>query len=156
MIPLLSSSQSIYKGVVGDKEIVATKDSIGEVYLHMHIETAKLLLVDVLDYEYIVDTVIPMYKKADLLNNQKITLQVSKIQELQLQSNNCEKQVKELNNILDNLKKIGAFKDLTIENVERQVKIERLKKGLGFTGAAIGGIGVGFTIGYFYNQLANW
>ena len=83
MIPLLSSSQSIYKGVVGDKEIVATKDSTGEVYLHMHIETAKLLLVDVLDYEYIVDTVIPTYKKADLLNNQKITLQLSKIQELQ-------------------------------------------------------------------------
>lgn len=155
MIPLLSSSQSIYRGVVGDKEIVATKDSTGEVYLHMHIETAKLLLVDVLDYEYIVDTVIPMYKKADGLNNQTITLQLSKIEELQLQSDNCEAQKKELEGILGNLKKIGAFKDLTIENVEKQVKLERLKKGLGFAGAAIGGIGVGFTVGYFYNQLTN-
>ena len=36
-----------------------------------------------------------------------------------------------------------------------EIELERLKKGLGFAGAAIGGIGVGFTVGYFYNQLTN-
>ena len=153
MIPFLSSSQTIYRGVVGDKEIVATKDSTGEVYLHMHINTAKLFLVDLLDYEYIIDTIIPKYEIADSLNNQIITLQLSKIEELQSQSDNCEIQKEELNKILVNLRKIGSFKDLTIENAENQVHKEKIKKGLGFTGAGLGGIGLGFTIGYFYSKI---
>lgn len=153
MIPLLSNSQTIYKGVIKDKEIVATQDSLGEVYLHMHINTAKLLLVDLLDYEFITDSVIPKYKLADSLNNNLITLQVSKIIELQTQSDNCEEQNKQLSTVIENLKQIGSFKDLTIENVENKVKIEKLKKVLGFTGAGIGGVGLGFAIGYFYSIL---
>jgi hypothetical protein len=150
MIPLLSSSQTIYREEIKGREIIATEDSSGEVYLHMHIETAKILLVDILDYEFIVDSIIPNYKLRDSLNSNLITLQVSKIEELQSQSDNHKQQNEQLWVVIDNLKKISGFKDLTIDNAESKINLERIKKTLGFVGAGIGGVAVGAVAAYIY------
>jgi len=155
MIPLLSSSQNIYREEIKGREVIATVDSSGEVFLHMNIETAKILLVDILDYEFIVDSVIPNYKLRDSLNNNLITLQVSKIEELQTQSDNYKEQNVQLWAVIDNLKKIGGFKDLTIENAESKIKIERIKKTLGFICAGVGGIAVGAVAAYIYVKFVD-
>lgn len=155
MIPLLSSSQNIYREEIKGREIIATEDSTGEVYLHMHIETAKLLLVDILDYEFIVDSIIPNYKLRDSLNSDLITLQVSKIEELQTQSDNHKQQNEQLWAVINNLKKISGFKDLTIDNAESKINLERIKKTLGFVGAGIGGVAVGAVAAYIYVKFAD-
>ena len=140
MTPLLVNSQSIYKGEIKRGEILGTKDSIGNIYIHMHIEDAKIFLTDLLDYELIVDSILPAYEEKDSLQTSAITLNMQKITELQKQS-------LKLKGILNNLEEIGTFKDLTIENVEKQVKKEKLKKTLGFIGSGLGGIGIGIVVG---------
>jgi len=147
MTPLLVNSQSIYNGEIKRGEILGTKDSIGNIYIHMHIEDAKIFLTDLLDYELIVDSILPEYEKRDSLQTSAITLNIHKITELQKQSELCEEQNLKLKRILNNLEEIGTFKDLTIENVEKQVKKEKLKKTLGFIGSGLGGIGIGIVVG---------
>tara|TARA_R110000868_G_scaffold145027_1_gene364852 strand:- start:2132 stop:2488 length:357 start_codon:yes stop_codon:yes gene_type:complete len=115
----------------------------------MHVEDARLILTDLLDYELIVDSILPEYENRDSLQTKAITLNLSKIMELQLQSSNCDKQLDNLNAIIDNVKEIGGFKDLTIENVEKRVKQEKIKKGLALGGGTVGGVGLGIIIGFF-------
>jgi len=104
--------------------IIGTADSAGNMYLHMHIEDAKIFLTDLLDCELIVDSILPGYTKRASLQTSAITLNIKKIKELQKQSELCDEQNLRLQGILNNLEEIGTFKDLTIENVEKQVRGE--------------------------------
>lgn len=165
MIPLLGNSQSISKGErlrgeyrtssastymrdIPRGTIIGTADSAGNMYLHMHIEDAKIFLTDLLDYELIVDSILPGYTKRASLQTSAITLNIKKIKELQKQSELCDEQNLRLQGILNNLEEIGTFKDLTIENVEKQVRREKLKKTFGFIGAGLGGLAAGIIVGF--------
>lgn len=162
-MPLLGSSQGISRGELRNTKgnpitytdsiprgtLIGTTDKAGNLYLHMHVEDARLILTDLLDYELIVDSILPEYENRDSLQTKAITLNLSKIMELQLQSSNCDKQLDNLNAIIDNVKEIGGFKDLTIENVEKRVKQEKIKKGLALGGGTVGGVGLGIIIGFF-------
>ena len=77
-MPLLVNSQNTSKDVKGEfrKEqnltymdsiprgtLIGTVDSFGNKYIHMHIEDAKIFLTDLLDYELIIDSVLPEYER---------------------------------------------------------------------------------------------
>jgi len=162
-MPLLANSQSISKGEFRETTenpitytdsiprgtVIGTTDTAGNLYLHMHVEDAKLILTDLLDYELIVDSILPEYERNDSLHTKAIVLNIAKIKELQLQSDNQVEQLKNLNSIIDNVKEIDGFKDLTIENAKDVIKKEKIKKGLALGGGIGGGVGLGIIIGFF-------
>lgn len=162
-MPLLANSQGISKGdfrgtpdnpitytdSIPRGTLIGTTDALGNLYLHMHVEDAKLILTDLLDYELIVDSILPEYERKDSLHNRVITLNLTKIAELQLQSDNQKEQLKNLNAIIDNVKEINGFKDLTVENAKKAVKTEKIKKGLALGGGTLGGVGLGIILGFF-------
>ena len=141
--------ESIYNGTIERGTIIGTVNKDGDILIHMHIDDARILLTDVLDYEYVMDTVLPELKSREAVYDSIIAISVEKVVELQFQSDNCEKQNKNLNGILDNIRQIGSFKDLTIDNAEKAVASEKLKKGLAFGGGTLGGVGLGILIGFF-------
>jgi hypothetical protein len=129
--------------------MVGTVDSSGNLYIHMHVEDAKIFLHDLLDYELLVDSVIPQYEKEAALHNDAIFLNVGIIEELQRKHAASEQQITKLTKMLANLREIGGFKDMTIEQAEKAVKKEKIKKGFGIAGAGLGGVGIGIILGGF-------
>jgi len=113
------------------------------------VEDARLILTDLLDYELIVDSIMPAYESRDSIQQKAITINLSKIAELQFQSENCEEQKLKLEGLIANIREIGGFKDLTIENAKDVIKKEKIKKGLAFGGGTLGGVGLGILIGFF-------
>lgn len=166
MIPLLSNSQSIsneekikgdyrtehtltYMDSIPRGTMIGTADSAGNMYIHMHIEDAKIFLTDLLDYELLVDSVLPEYEREAALHSQAIFINIEKIKRLQSKNNASEQQVKNLEKTIENLREIGGFKDMSIEEAKKKVKKEQIKKGLGIGGGALGGVAVGVIIGFF-------
>lgn len=160
MMPLLVSSQSISNGELRETSnphtyadsiprgtLIGTVNNLGELILHLHVEDARLLLTDLLDYELIVDSIMPEYEHRDSTQKKAITLNLAKIAELQLQSKNCKEQKEKLEGLIANIREIGGFKDLTIDNAKDVIKKEKIKKGLAFGGGITGGIGLGILIG---------
>jgi len=129
--------------------IVATADVDGNMYIHMHIEDAKIFLTDLLDYEILVDSVLPEYEREADLHNHAIFLNIGKIKKLQSKNNASDKQIENLEKFISNLQEIGGFKDMTIEEAEKAVKKEKIKKGLGIGGGTLGGVGLGIIMGFF-------
>ena len=161
-MPLLGSTQSISNGELRETSnpttytdsiprgtLIGTVNSIGELILHLHVEDARVLLTDLLDYELIVDSIMPEYENRDSIQKTAITINLSKIGELQLQSDNCIEQKRLLEGLIENIREIGGFKDLTIDNAKDVIKKEKLKKGLAFGGGTLGGVGLGILIGFF-------
>jgi len=132
--------------------IIATSDANGDMYLHMHIEDAKIFLTDLLDYELIVDSVLPQYVREAALHNHAIFLNIGKIKKLQSKNNASEGQIKNLEDRLDNLEEITGYKDMTIEEAKKAIKKEKLKKGLGIGGGALGGLLLGVIIGVLMSR----
>ena len=132
--------------------LIGTVDSFGNKYIHMHIEDAKIFLTDLLDYELIIDSVLPEYEREAGLHSHAIFLNIGKIKRLQSKHSASEQQIKNLEDYIDNLQEIGGFKDMTIEEAEKAVKKEKVKKGLALGGGTLGGVGLGIIIGFF---LAN-
>jgi hypothetical protein len=118
----------------------------------MHVEDAVLLLDDILDYELIVDSILPSYERNDSIHKELIKLDLSKIRQLQITNDAQVSQISNLESIIKNVNEIKTFKDVTIDNAKSLVRKERIKKGLGIMAAGVGGIGVGFTIGYILSR----
>jgi len=162
MMPLLVSSQSISNGELRETNnphtyadsiprgtLIGTVNNLGELILHLHVEDARLLLTDLVDYELIVDSIMPEYESRDSIQRTAITINLSKIGELQLQSENYQEQKLKLEALIGNIREIGGFKDLTIDNAETLIKKEKIKKGLALGGGISGGVGLGILIGVF-------
>lgn len=129
--------------------IIGTVDAEGEMYIHMHVEDAKIFLTDLLDYELLVDSVLPEYEREADLHSHAIWLNIGKIKRLQSKNNASDKQIANLEKFIVNLQEIGGFKDMTIEEAEKAVKKEKIKKGLALGGGTLGGVGLGIIIGFF-------
>jgi hypothetical protein len=99
-----------------------------------------------------VDSILPRYEYEDSLHKELIKLDLASIRELQITNNAQTRQIDNLEGIIKNLNEIKTFKDVTIDNAKSLVRKERIKKGLGIIAAGVGGIGVGFTIGYFISR----
>ena len=124
-------SQTILRGEV--KEII---NSDGDVLVVMHLEDARIILNDLLEYE-IVDSLLTVYKEKDSLNTNTISLQKDIIFKLVEKSDNQQSQINNFQKILDNNKQIIQYKDDTIKHQKKEIRKQKLQKILGFSGSVI-------------------
>ena len=124
-------SQTILRGEV--KEII---NSDGDVLVVMHLEDARIILNDLLEYE-IADSLLTVYKEKDSLNTNTISLQKDIIFKLVEKSDNQQSQINNFQKILDNNKQIIQYKDDTIKYQKKEIRKQKLQKILGFSGSVI-------------------
>ena len=124
-------SQTILRGEV--KEII---NSNGDVLVVMHLEDARIILNDLLEYE-IADSLLTVYKEKDSLNTNTISLQKDIIFKLVEKSDNQQSQINNFQKILDNNKQIIQYKDDTIKHQKKEIRKQKLQKILGFSGSVI-------------------
>jgi hypothetical protein len=107
----------------------------GDTLVIMNHKDAKVLLEDVLHYEYS-DSLLAVYKDRDSLNTNIITFQKEAIVKLAIKETNFETIIANLNKVITNKKTEVALKDETIEAQEKEIKKQKRQKVL----AIIGGI----------------
>lgn len=129
---LQSSCQAILK----EERIRVIINQKGDTLVEMHYQDAKILLEDVLHYEY-TDSLLIEYKKRDSLNGKKITLQKSKIDALNQKTQNLEEMVSNFENIIRNKDKEIALKEDEITSLKKEVVKQKILKVVGFSTAVI-------------------
>jgi len=102
----------------------------------MSLSDVKLILSDLLEYE-ITDSLLNVYVERDSLNSEKIILKDSIIEKLELQNKNKDEIIKNLNDIITNKIKEIDYKDLTIEEQQKEINKQRNLKRLGFVGSVV-------------------
>ncbi len=124
-------SQTISRGEI--QEIV---NSNGDTLVIMHLEDARIILNDLLEYE-IVDSLLTVYKEKDSLNTNAISLQKDVIFKLVEKSDNQQTQIDNFQSILDHKNEEIALKEDTINQQKKEIRKQKFFKLVGFTGAII-------------------
>lgn len=129
-LPSLSQSISIEDRV----ETFVTEK--GDTLVVMHYEDARVLLEDVLHYEY-ADSLLTVYKERDSLNLKTVALQKEVLMTMGQEKEN-------LQTIIDNLNEILANKDAevellndTIKQQKKEIRKQKFLKIIGFTGSIV-------------------
>ena len=128
------SSQNIS---IGDSRVKTFITQKGDTLVIMCHNDARLLLEDVLHYEYS-DSLLNIYKVRDSLNTNSITIQKEAIIKLSQKGLNFEAIIENLNKLIANKDSEVALKDDTIKEQKKEIKKQKLYKVLGI----IGGIGL--------------
>tara|TARA_R110001583_G_scaffold2725_31_gene19220 strand:+ start:472 stop:810 length:339 start_codon:yes stop_codon:yes gene_type:complete len=102
----------------------------------MHLEDARIILNDLLEYE-IVDSLLTVYKEKDSLNTNTISLQKDVIFKLAEKSENQQSQIDNFQTLLDNSKKVIEYKNDTIDQQKKEIRKQKFQKLLGFTGSVL-------------------
>ena len=129
MLPI--HSQTISRG-----EVKETVNSNGDTLVIMHLEDARIILNDLLEYE-IADSLLTVYKTKDTLNTNTITLQKDVIVKLTQKSENQDLQLNNFESILSNKDKELQYKDETIKAQKKEIRKQKFLKILGFAGSVI-------------------
>ena len=124
-------SQTISRG-----EIKETINSKGDTLVIMHLEDARVILNDLLEYE-IVDSLLTVYKEKDSLNTNTISLQKDVIFKLVEKSENQQYQIENFKEVLDNKNEELGFKEDTIKQQKKEIRKQKLLKLAGFTSSII-------------------
>ena len=124
-------SQTISRG-----EIKETVNSNGDTLVIMHLEDARVILNDLLEYE-VVDSLLTVYKEQDSLNTSKIEIQKDIIFKLVEKNDNQQTQIDNFQQILDNLKSEIVLKEDTIKQQKKEIRKQKLLKLTGFTSSII-------------------
>ena len=124
-------SQNISRG-----EIKETVNLNGDTLVIMHLEDARVILNDLLEYE-VVDSLLTVYKEKDSLNTSKISIQKNIIFKLVEKNDNQQTQINNFQQILDNLKSEIVLKEDTIKQQKKEIRKQKLLKLTGFTSSII-------------------
>ncbi len=124
-------SQTISRG-----EIKETVNSNGDTLVIMHLEDARVILNDLLEYE-IVDSLLTVYREKDSLNTNAISLQKDVIFKLMEKSDNQQNQIDNFQSILDHKNEEIALKEDTIKQQKKEIRKQKFFKLVGFTGSII-------------------
>ena len=108
----------------------------GDTLITMRIEDAKLILIDILNYQ-IADSIISQYEAKDKESSKVITLQKNAIDKLYNQLANDELRISALEGVIKNKDEEIAFKDDVIKKQKREIRKQKALKILGFSGAII-------------------
>jgi len=128
---LPTHSQTILRG-----EIKETVNSNGDTLVIMHLEDARVILNDLLEYE-IVDSLLTTYKEKDSLNGETISIQKDIIFKLVEKNDNQQYQIDNFKEVLDNKNKELGFKEDTIKEQKKEIRKQKLLKLAGFTSTII-------------------
>lgn len=124
-------SQTISRG-----EIKETINSNGDTLVIMHLEDARIILNDLLEYE-IADSLLAVYKEQDSLNKETITLQKDVIFKLVEKSENQQYQIENFQEVLDNKNAELNMREDTIKQQKKEIRKQKLLKLAGFTTSII-------------------
>ena len=124
-------SQTISRGEI--KEII---NSNGDTLVIMHLEDARIILNDLLEYE-IADSLLAVYKEQDSLNKETITLQKDIIFKLVEKSENQQYQIENFKEVLDNKNAELNMREDTIKQQKKEIRKQKLLKLAGFTTSII-------------------
>ena len=124
-------SQTISRGEI--KEII---NSNGDTLVIMHLEDARIILNDLLEYE-IADSLLAVYKEQDSLNKETITLQKDVIFKLVEKSENQQYQIENFQEVLDNKNAELNMREDTIKQQKKEIRKQKLLKLAGFTTSII-------------------
>lgn len=124
-------SQTILKG-----EVRETINSNGDTLVIMHLEDARIILNDLLEYE-VVDSLLTVYKEKDSLNTNTISLQKDIIFKLVEKNDNYQTQIDNFQSVLDNLNKELDYREDTIDQQRKEIRKQKLLKLAGFTSSII-------------------
>jgi hypothetical protein len=108
----------------------------GDTLVEMHYNDAKILLEDVLHYEY-ADSLLTEYKSRDSLNTEKITLQKSQIDILTQQNTNLQEMVDNFDSVIANNEAEKALLEDTIKQQKKEIRKQKFLKVVGFSAAVI-------------------
>ena len=126
----------IHSQVISRGEVKETINSNGDTLVIMHLEDARIILNDLLEYE-IADSLLTVYKEKDSLNTNTISLQKDVITKLTQKSQNQELQLENFQTLLDNSNKVIAYKNDTIDQQKKEIRKQKFQKILGFSGSII-------------------
>lgn len=126
----------IHSQIISKGEVKETINSNGDTLVIMHLEDARVILSDLLEYE-IVDSLLTVYKEKDSLNTNTITLQKDVITKLTQKSQNQEYQISNFESILANKNQELQYKDDTIKEQKKEIRKQKLLKLTGFAGSII-------------------
>ena len=124
----------IHSQVISRGEVKETINSNGDTLVIMHLEDARIILNDLLEYE-IADSLLTVYKEKDSLNTNTISLQKDVITKLTQKSQNQELQLENFQTLLDNSNKVIAYKNDTIDQQKKEIRKQKFQKILGFSGS---------------------
>jgi len=102
----------------------------------MHLEDARIILNDLLEYE-VTDSLLTAYKEKDSLNTNAISLQKDVIFKLMEKSDNQQNQIDNFQSILDHKNEEIALKEDTIKQQKKEIRKQKFFKLVGFTGSII-------------------
>lgn len=131
VLPMHSQATSIKENRV--KTFINEK---GDTLVQMCYKDARILLTDVLEYQY-ADSLLEVYKLRDSLNTKTVTMQKDVIVKLSTKVENFETIIANLNQIIANKDEELALKDKTIKQQKKEIKKQKFYKVLGIAGSII-------------------
>jgi hypothetical protein len=132
VLPSLSQTTSI-----GQKNrVITTVNENGDTLVTMTYEDARILLRDVLYYEY-TDSILVVYKERDSLNTSTITMQKEALVKIGQQKLNLEQMVTNLERVVLNKDIEIDLKDDTIKQQKKEIRKQKILKIIGFTAAIV-------------------
>lgn len=111
-------------------------DQKGDTMISMHYEDARILLEDVLNYQY-TDSILTLYKQKDSLNNEQIVMYKETLVSLTTKVENLETINNNLDSVIVNYEKEIEYKDETIKQQKREILKQKTLKLVGFAGTII-------------------
>ena len=102
----------------------------------MYIGDAKILLEDVLHYQY-TDSLLNVYKEKDSLSTNTINMQKSVLMKMGEEKMNLENMNKNLEEIIANKDEEKSFLEQIIKDQKREIRKQKTLKLLGFTGSVV-------------------
>lgn len=131
MLALPTLSQTISKG-----EVKSFVNEVGDTLIIMHVDDAKLILGDIMEYQ-IADSIIRSYQEKDSVYSETIKLNKTQIEKLTQKTLLLEEVNNNLKLIVDNKDSIITIKDETIQKQNKEIKKQKRLKKLGFVGCVV-------------------
>jgi hypothetical protein len=119
-----------------EERVKVTINQKGDTLVEMHYNDAKVLLEDVLHYEY-ADSLLTKFKKRDSLNTEKITLQKTQLDNLTQQNTNLQQMLENFDSVIANNDKEKELLENTIKQQKKEIRKQKFLKVVGFSAAVI-------------------
>lgn len=108
----------------------------GDTMVTMHYEDARILLRDVLYYEF-TDSLLSEFRERDELNTKTITFQKEAIEKLTQKTINLDSIVSNLEQVIENKDGMLELKEDVINQQKKEIRKQKFLKTLGFIGTVV-------------------
>jgi len=119
-----------------DNRVRVTISPNGDTLVTMAYEDARILLNDVLRYEY-TDSLLAVYVERDSLNTQTITFQKMILSNLSMANSNLETMLSNLEQVIENKDSEVDLMNSIIKEQRKEIRKQKVLKVIGFSSAIV-------------------